>query len=143
MLRRLPLLLLSVLVLAIPARAEPGPNSIVGVWESDSGKSRIEIQACPAREGYCGRIVWTRSGNPAFLGAPVLEGLVYRKGRWVKGAIRDPRNGATYRARAELETPDRLKVKGCLLIFCDSRIWTRHRVEGFAATPASSADERS
>ncbi len=143
MFRRLPLLLLSLAALAGAARAESGPNSIVGVWESDSGKSRIEIQACPDGKGFCGHIIWTRSGNPAFLGASVLEGLIYRNGRWVKGAIRDPRNGATYRAKAELEAPDRLKVKGCLLIFCDSRIWTRHRVDGYAATPASSADETS
>ena len=143
MLRRLPLLLLSLSVLAGPARAESGPNSIVGVWESDSGKSRIEIRACPEGEGFCGHIIWTRNGNPAFLGASVLEGLVYREGRWVKGAIHDPRNGTTYRAKAELEAPDRLRVKGCLLVFCDSRIWRRHRVDNFAATPAPAGDETS
>ncbi|MFQ5348520.1 MAG: DUF2147 domain-containing protein [Rhodothalassiaceae bacterium] len=139
-------LLIGLFAFAGLAAAAPGtdsPEAIVGIWQSDSGKSRIEIQPCPDGESFCGHIVWTRSGNPAYLGATVLEGLQYKNGRWVKGAIHDPRNGSTYRAKAVLESPDRLRVKGCLLVFCDSRIWTRHPVDGLAASPAVSQDETS
>ena len=44
--------------------------------------------------------------------------------KW-SGQIYNPEDGKTYDATVVLESPNVLKVQGCVLFICETRTWTR------------------
>lgn len=131
----------------IPATATANER-LVGEWITDSQSARIAITTCvddPAL--LCGRIVWlarplgadgtpvrdSRNPDPGRRHRPLLGSDIIRgfrssgSDRWSGGTIYDPENGRTYDARMRLTGVDTLEMKGCVLIFCDARIWYRSR----------------
>jgi uncharacterized protein (DUF2147 family) len=122
------------------------PHDIRGVWWTDKNEARIEIKNCtPPQQGLCGTIIWLQEPNDArgsplvdkanpnpslrsrsMIGLPLFQG--WREdgpGRW-KGAIYDPDDGKTYDISIA-SSGDRLMLKGCVLLFCDTSHWTRYR----------------
>ena len=143
----------AVAVFLLAARAfAGGAEEILGTWNNDDGRAKIEIFDCGAR--YCGKIIWLKEPNypqddkrgmggkprvdrknpdPALrsrllLGLQIMEGFVFRgKAVWDKGHIYDPESGKTYKGRITLVSPQRLYLKGYVGIplFGRSTTWTR------------------
>ncbi len=60
-------------------------------------------------------------------GMVIIKNLTKDEGKYANGEITDPENGKTYDAEVWLdeENPDRLKVKGSLLVFSKTQEWKR------------------
>ncbi len=135
--------LVFILLLASEAPAPAaGARAILGVWLTGDRDAKIKIYECGA-EKFCGRIVWVKKGpptdiknpNPALRGRPIM-GLAIMKGfsysgknKWTGGRLYDPKSGNTYRGSMRLASPNRLKLRGYVLlpVFGRSETWTRVR----------------
>jgi uncharacterized protein (DUF2147 family) len=129
-----------------PATGHAQPQDILGVWWTENNKGRVEIAKCaPPKQGLCGTIVWIRQPNDAqgrpqtdkknkdprmrtrpIVGLVVFEGWHPAGANAWKGAVYDPEEGETYDVDILL-AGDRLTLRGCILLFCDSETWTRYR----------------
>ena len=132
-------------LLGLSAQAAEGAAAL-GLWSTESGKSRVEIFDCAGK--LCGKIVWLKEPlddkgqekvdreNPdeAFksrkiLGLPLLSDFVSDgdSGRaWTDGRIYNPEDGQTYKCNMELQEDGTLKVRGYvgLPLFGKTQIWT-------------------
>jgi len=129
-----------------------GPDSIIGVWNTEEGDGKIEIYVCG--NSYCGRIIWLKEstypadskegipGTPVLdtnnpdpslrkrpiLGQQLLYGFKYvGNDRWDGGKIYDSDNGKTYNGKMELLSQNQLKIRGFIGIslFGGSTVWTK------------------
>ena len=124
--------------LAFPAAASAA-QPVTGRWITDDGKAVVTIADCGGT--VCGRITRvlapTPNGPPVdannpdpslrkrpILGLPVLTGFFADGADW-KGRIYSPEEGKTYRSVMTRAGPDKIAVKGCILIFCKTQTWTR------------------
>ncbi|MDA8388205.1 MAG: DUF2147 domain-containing protein [Nitrospiraceae bacterium] len=114
-------------------------GAILGVWMDRMKDAEIRIYGCGGK--YCGRIVWTKGGpktdinNPEaalrsrrILGLRIMEGFSFAgKNRWTGGRLYDPKSGNTYTGRIVLISPDRLRLRGYVLIplFGRTTVWSR------------------
>lgn len=119
-------ILVALALLALPLAAQAGDDGIQGVWREPDG-GRIEISACG--DLICGHVL-ADDPQPAdgsdYTGYAVLTGFQYEgDGRWAGGTVHDPRDDKAYRSHLTLLDENRLKVSGCLWIFCGSQTWTR------------------
>ncbi|RMF12905.1 MAG: DUF2147 domain-containing protein [Alphaproteobacteria bacterium] len=142
--RRLAIFMLVAIVmldqLVLPARADAPPgdgsyavpfaSSVTGRWRTGRGGSLVEIFRCssdgmerPGGPFLCGRIINAKRAEVE--GHLLLAGFRPKNGAWRKGRIIDPRSRSTYRGRLTLLAPDRLEIRGCLLMFCRAQIWER------------------
>ncbi|TMJ77465.1 MAG: DUF2147 domain-containing protein [Alphaproteobacteria bacterium] len=122
-------------------------QGILGIWSTKQNKSRVEIVNCaPPKQGLCGTIVWisqpndakgkpqTDRGNPnpalknrPIIGLPLFEGWREAgRNKW-KGSVYNPEEAQTYNNLDITLAGDRLTLKGCVAIFCDSETWNRYR----------------
>lgn len=123
--------------LAVPALAA---DPIGGRWVTEDGDAVVTIGDCGG--SVCGRIskfletppdgVDQRDiNNPKenlrsrkLMGLPVLTELTQDGDVW-RGDIYDPKEGKTYRSEIRRKSANRLEVKGCVAIFCQTQVWTR------------------
>ena len=118
-------------------------SDAIGKWLTPDGKSHVEIVPCG--EQLCGTIVWLKEPNNAegsakldienekealrarpIVGLPLLNGFkVKDELSWDGGKIYNPEDGKTYKSKMNLADDNTLKVKGCVLFFCKTQIWTR------------------
>ena len=117
----LPILLLCVVAAVRPAGAfEDHP--IHGYWSPPEG-GRVEITSCGDK--LCG-FIRPNDGDQTFAGFMLLEDFKYKgDDRWKGGTIHNPEDGNSYSSTLKLISVDELRVRGCLLIFCGSQVWTR------------------
>jgi uncharacterized protein (DUF2147 family) len=129
-----------VLAAIIPARA----NDPTGTWLIPDGTAKVRIAACA--EAMCGWVVWLSQPNDVVTGKPQTDKLnsdpalrnrpmlgvpiifsMQRKAEDTKwwGSIYNPDDGNTYRGNIEVLDGLRLKVQGCVTIYCQTEIWTR------------------
>ncbi len=134
------------------AKASLPPGSLLpllddsfGIFAREGADTRIELFPCEDEE-LCGRIVWLRRmaeadgskrrdlKNPdedlrdrALIGMTVLWDLEARKNddRWTGGRIYNPDDGKDYRAKVRFMDDDTVELKACVLIICETQIWTR------------------
>ena len=123
-------------VFAAPAAAEPA--SIAGNWKTSDGKSVIQFTRCG--DSMCGRIARFLVPEPAggardtehpdaakrdrkLLGLRIFWALEPDGSRF-KGKGYSPEDGRYYNAQVWREG-NRLKVKGCVLLFCRTATFTR------------------
>jgi len=122
------------------ALAAPAP--ITGKWKTQDKDAIVTVAKCGA--SLCGRIskflVAPPGGagqkdinNPkkalrkrTLLGLAVLTGFKPDGVQW-RGRIYDPKSGKSYRSVMYKTKSGQLKVKGCILIACQSQTWTRAR----------------
>ena len=120
----------------------------VGLWYAEGGAAQVQISPCGTQ--LCGRVVWLRSPfdengcdlrdrynpEPALRDRPIV-GLEVLRGlqdsgdgpsAWVGGTIYDPASGSTYRCSLQLETDNRLRLRGYLGIPIIGRTTTWIRV---------------
>jgi uncharacterized protein (DUF2147 family) len=124
---------------AAPAAAHAA--DITGVWATGSEGGRVEIYRCGA--ALCGKIVDAsrlranpdlrdvRNSDPK-LRQRRLKGLVVLKGftggprEWEGGPVYDPETGdGAGRGYLKLLGNGKLELKGCVAIFCRTKIWSR------------------
>jgi uncharacterized protein (DUF2147 family) len=129
---------------ASQALAQPQPASPVGDWVTAGGDAMARIEPCGSR--LCGTLVWLKdafdkvTGRPyvdeknpdralrarPVLGLQILRGFMPAgRNRWAGGRIYSPDSGKTYVSKLRLESDNRLKVEGCLVVFCGGQTWTR------------------
>ena len=124
------------IITASPAAAAPA--SIAGSWKTDDGKSIIRFADCGS--SVCGRIErflvpeppgGARDGeNPdkakrgrKLLGLRIFWNLT-PDGKRYKGKGYNPEDGRYFNAQVWREG-SRLKIRGCVTLFCRTVIWTR------------------
>lgn len=128
------------------AQSSAEGDKILGVWQTGSGKGRIQITKYG--EKYGGKIVWLRqpidstTGKPKTdkmnpdpakrnnprLGLNNLLGFTYEGNKeYENGTIYDPENGKTYKCVMTLVDDNTLKVRGYVGITLIGRTdtWTR------------------
>jgi uncharacterized protein (DUF2147 family) len=119
-------------------RADPPPDAILGEWWTEGKEGRFRFVR--ASDGtYSGILVGettpgvdTNNKDPALrnrrlLGATLIWHLRADDGEYVDGFVYNPRNGETYRMKAEITGKTTLKIRGYLGIslFGQSQSWTR------------------
>ena len=144
--------MLTVLILSVASTSWAGADDILGLWNNEDGKAKIEIFPCGGH--YCGKIAWL--GRPEYpaddpggmaglprvdrdnpepalrsrrlLGLQIMEGFTYSSAEtWDKGRIYDPESGKTYSSKMTLVSPHRLKIRGFVGIplFGRTTTWNR------------------
>jgi len=133
--------------LVVSAGSKSGNLSPAGIWATEDGKSRVQIEDCGNK--LCGKIIWlsdpfekdgteavdSENPNPQLrmrrlVGLTILGGFMPDRSDpklWQSGWIYDPDNGKTYSCNLRLESPESLRVRGYigLPIFGASQIWSR------------------
>ncbi len=115
---------------SVVAAAEEPP---LGIWLVEEEDGAVEILPCPDSGLLCGRLVWLKpdggpppldqkNPDPAKRGEP-LCGLMlmtgFRQdetGAWTDGRFYNPDDGGRYPAVIRREGPDKLRLRGYLLI---------------------------
>lgn len=140
--RNIARIILALVLAAAAARSgEAEETSIKGRWRDSDGLSEVQIAPCEA--GFlCGTIVWLKEAHkdannpdPALRDRPLLGLKVITKIEATHNPARfsaqgyNPEDGRTYQTTLELQSRDRLQIKGCVLggLVCDDDMWTRTR----------------
>ncbi len=123
--------------------AQAQDSGVAGDWRSDDGRAVIRIAPCGANATtMCGRIQRFLVPEPAggardtknpdaslrsrpILGITIFSGLT-RSGNTWRGAGYSPEAGRHFNATLT-PTAERLTVRGCVAIFCQTRVMTRMR----------------
>ena len=132
-------------------------ESPVGEWLVADKVARIAVAPCPdIKDAMCGRISWTatpggvddKNPDPSKRDKPVLGLQILNTmkptapNRW-EGEIYNAENGKSYKASISLESPDVLKVQGCVLgILCGGENWTRWKEDTASGARASGSAAR-
>ncbi len=123
--------------LAVPS------DDIKGTWLSADGGAKVKINSCG--DGICGNIVWLRepvdksTGKPKtdkhnpneaqrsrpMLGLQVMSGMKPESDKRWTGTIYNADDGKTYRSKVTLLSANKVKVEGCVLVFCQGETWTK------------------
>ena len=127
-------------LLLAPARAA----DVSGVWLTDKADAHIRMARCGA--SFCGTIIWlketkdadgrplvdVKNPDPAKRSHPLIGTVIaigFHPARLVpeqlEGSFYNADDGRTYKGTIAARGPDELAVTGCLLIFCQTQIWTR------------------
>ncbi len=132
--KKLALIAASAALFASPAAAQ---SNIDGTYVDSGGYTEITVAACGnARCGEITRIVKRKPGepnrdvhndNPALrdrpiLGITILQNLRWDDGVW-RGDVYNPEDGNTYRTEVRRAAGGALEVKGCVTLFCRTRVW--------------------
>lgn len=123
---------------AAPAVAQ---TNIDGTYLDSGGYVEITVDRCgSARCGEITRIVRNKPGEPdrdvhnddpalrdrPILGIRLLTGLRWDDGAW-RGEVYNPEDGNTYRTEVRRRSNGALEVKGCVVLFCRTRVWPQAR----------------
>lgn len=125
-------------LLALPAAAFAA-QPVTGRWITDDGKAEVTIGNCGST--VCGRIskilAPTPKGPPVdennpdprlrtrpVQGLMVLTGFKQDGDEW-RGRIYSPEEGKSYHSIMQRTSADKIKVKGCVAMFCKTQVWNR------------------
>ena len=138
-LKKLTLAFAPAALLAMPSAAQA--QSILGVWNTGSEGGKVQIYRCG--KAYCGKIVDaarlranpdlrdTRNSDPALrsrrlMGLVVLRNFTGGPRDFTGEGVYDPESGDGARsAKLKLLSNGKLQVKGCVAVFCRTKLWTR------------------
>lgn len=121
---------------AVPAVAAPAP--IAGNWKTDDDRAIVSVTPCPG--GLCATITRflvaepqggvrdaknpdAKLRNRRVLGSNVLWNLTPAGKAWT-GTGYSARDGRTFNATVSSDGTT-LKLKGCVMVFCKTVVWTR------------------
>ncbi len=152
--KQLKLFILALILLSLSAGsiAAVNPEQILGLWNTEDKKAKVEIYKCADK--YCGKIVWLkdpnyepgskegvpgtpkidfRNSDPSLrtrpiVGMPFMTGFVFDGDRtWTGGRLYDPEKGKTYSGKITLVSPEQLDLRGYIGISLIGRTstWTR------------------
>ena len=126
----------------VASRAAEPPAGVEGLWLTGDHKGVVRIAPCG--ELLCGtldRVLVKDPGAPTtdinnpdprlrvrpLLGLRILWGFHRNGATWEGGRAYDPESGKSYRSSLTVEGGGALKVTGCVLFICQSRLWARYR----------------
>ncbi|MGB3796873.1 MAG: DUF2147 domain-containing protein [Alteraurantiacibacter sp.] len=133
-LKKLALIAASATLFATPAAAQ---SRIDGTYVDSGGYTQITVSRCgDARCGKITRIIKRKPGEPnrdvhndnaalrdrPILGITVLQNLRWDDDVW-RGEVYNPEDGNTYRTEVRPAANGALEVKGCVTLFCRTRVW--------------------
>ena len=113
-------------------------DPIFGRWRTDDSSAIVSVAPCGGK--LCGEIARVldpkappydinnpdrRKRSRPLAGAMVLRDFVRSGGVWKGGRAYDPKSGNSYASELAMQQDGRLKVTGCVLFLCRSRLWTR------------------
>lgn len=107
---------------ALPALAD---NPVFGVWQRDTGTSRLHIAPCGDK--VCGVIVWVRDkDSPTRVGMKVFYDAEQTRPNVWSGKAFNPEDKQTYAGEMAV-IDNRLTATGCVLgkLICKTVYWTR------------------
>lgn len=127
------------LVAALGAVSSPAlaQRSIDGTYTDSDGYVEITVARCGAyRCGTITRIIRRKPGESdldahnddpdlrsrPILGIQLLQDLRWDDGVW-RGTVYNPEDGNTYRTEVRPAANGALEVKGCVTLFCRTRVW--------------------
>ncbi|MET0240015.1 MAG: DUF2147 domain-containing protein [Sphingobium sp.] len=129
---------LAAMLLLISSAA--GAQSATGDWLTDDRSAIIHVSMRGNRLwGVIARVLDPaapakdiRNPDPAarsraLVGTPVLIDFTRSDKGWEDGKAYDPKAGRSYRSTLAMDGPDKLKVTGCLMFICRTKVWTRSR----------------
>ena len=137
-LTKLALIAASTALFATPAAAQ---SNIDGTYIDSGGYTEITVAPCGnARCGEITRIVKRKPGEPnrdvhnddpslrdrPILGITILKNLRWDDDVW-RGEVYNPEDGNTYRTEVRRTANGALEVKGCVTLFCRTRVWPAAR----------------
>ncbi|QEL22434.1 DUF2147 domain-containing protein [Bosea sp. F3-2] len=105
--------------------ATAGAQEVVGVWERDTGASRVRFSKCG--EALCGSLSWLRDQNgPAKVGQRIFHDMKPNGANKWSGSAFNPEDGKTYSGTMTL-SGDTLTTAGCVMggLICRSVKWNR------------------
>ena len=129
---------------AQPLAIKYPPDAILGEWCTQKEENRPpgRVNFVQAADGtYKGILTWSadpkkdvNNKDPKLQDRP-LVGIVlmwhlrYDDGEYVDGYVYNPEDGGTYRMKAEVLSPESLKIRGYLgiALFGQSKTWLRYR----------------
>ncbi|MBR0932486.1 DUF2147 domain-containing protein [Bradyrhizobium jicamae] len=137
--------IVAVILMSTISRAEAAsPVDPSGTWMTEDGRARIRLERCGAAQQHiCGYIVWMKdpldergqpmrdSSNPdaskrarSVLGHQLIMGLKPTPEGWFDGDIYNAEDGRSYSVMLWRDSPDRLKLRGCMLkLLCQTQTW--------------------
>lgn len=119
---------------AVPALAQ---SNIDGTYTDTDGYVEITVVRCGSyRCGTITRIIRRKPGEPLndahnddpdlrsrpILGIRLLQNLRWDDGAW-RGTVYNPEDGNTYRTEVRPGNNGTLEVRGCVTLFCRTRVW--------------------
>ncbi|MBI4724757.1 MAG: DUF2147 domain-containing protein [Rhodomicrobium sp.] len=129
--------LLAAGVLGLLSASAAFGQSPAGEWAVEDGTAHIRIAQCG--NAFWGVIAWTKGppgrdennpdpakrGRPV-MGMPILINMQPSGNRW-DGEVYNAENGQTYTSHISLQSPDVLRIEGCVLggLICGGESWKR------------------
>jgi uncharacterized protein (DUF2147 family) len=118
-------------------------EAIVGEWctQKEEGRPPGRIKFVRGNDGtYIGIITWSaepkkdvnnkdpKLRDRQLVGSVLMWNLRYDDGEYVDGYVYNPEDGGTYRLKAEVLSPESLKIRGFLGISLlgQNKIWSRY-----------------
>ena len=97
--------------------------SPVGRWQTATGESRYEVSYCGGGQQICAKLTWLRSDartpeNLAYLNRLVVRGAEATSNNKWQGVISF--DGQSIPGRMTLVDKDKMVLKGCQVIFCQT-----------------------
>ena len=130
------------IVIALSSHALAGDPT--GVWLVQDRSAKVRVGTCS--DALCGKVIWIRepidptNGKPwldknnsdphqrnrHLLGIPIAIDMKASQvpNKWT-GRVYSIDHGKHFDGSLTLLTPTKLKIEGCLLLICQSEIWTR------------------
>lgn len=117
----------SAMCMIAPA-ALAGDTSPVGTWQTTSGESRYSVSYCGDGTALCAKLTWLRADartpeNLQYLNQFVVHGAQATAQNQWRGTVNYA--GESIRGSVTMVSGDRLKVKGCKFIACQSLDFVR------------------
>jgi uncharacterized protein (DUF2147 family) len=119
------------------ALVNSGATKVAGVWQSQSGVTRVRVTPCGA--GLCGSVVWQKTPSkdvnnpdPAKRDRPVVGLQLVSNMKPVgdnewSGAIYNYEDGKTYHGKVKVNGSNSIDIGGCVMggMICQSKTWTK------------------
>jgi uncharacterized protein (DUF2147 family) len=103
-------------------------DSTEGTWLSEDGGTKVHLSNCGGGK-LCGTVVWLQDQSKRarpLIGLRVVQGLAPNGPDNWSGQIYNADDGRTYQASMKVQSPQTVRVQGCVLgILCKNQIWTR------------------
>ncbi len=117
---------LSAMFMALAIAAPAGAADLaspVGKWQTATGESRYEVSYCGSNQEICAKLTWLRSDartpeNLAYLNRMVVRGAEATSSNKWKGVIIF--DGQDIPGRMTLVDNDKMVLKGCQVVFCQT-----------------------
>lgn len=136
------LFLLTLNLLSFTLMSQTNSDDILGIWLNESQEGKIEIykqggkyfgkiiSAKPSSENSNEILLDKRNPNPALRSQPilemvVLENLVFKNQKWIKGTAYSPERGKHFKIKSWMNEKDQLMIRGYWGFFYATETWTR------------------